>query len=89
MNIIKDMYYGNVPSFIELNPHSEAYGEKIGEILILQDEIIKKFPDIRELLEKYFNAYRGASHEFEFLQFEMGVRVGAQLMLEMMKEIDE
>ena len=88
MNILKDMYYGNVPSFIELNPHSEAYDEKIGEILILQDEIIKKFPDIRELLEKYFNAYRSASHEFEFLQFQMGVRVGAQLMLEMMKEIE-
>jgi len=89
MNIIKDMYYGNVPSFIELNPHSEAYDEKIGEILMLQDEIIKKFPDIRGLLEKYFTAYRGASYEYEFLQFQMGVRVGAQLMLDMMKEIDE
>ena len=88
MNILKDMYYGNVPSFIELNPHSEAYDEKIGEILILQDEIIKKFPDIRELLEKYFATYQESAHEFEFLQFQMGVRVGAQLMLEMMKEIE-
>lgn len=89
MSILKDMYYGNIPSFIELNPHSGEYDEKMGEILMLQDEIIKKFPDIRVLLEKYFNAYRGASHEFEFLQFQMGVRVGAQLMLEMMKELDE
>ena len=88
-SILKDMYYGNILSFMELNPRSEEYDEKMGEILIFQDEIIKKFPDIRELLEKYFNAYRGASHEFEFLQFQMGVRVGAQLMLEMMKELEE
>ncbi len=88
MNIIKDMYYGNVPSFIELNPHSEAYDEKIGEILMLQDEIIKEFPDAKEIFEKYFATYQESAHEFEFLQFQMGVRAGAQLMLEMMKEIE-
>ena len=89
MSIIKDMYYGNIPSFIELNPRSENYDEKMGEILMLQDEIIKEFPDAKEIFEKYFNVYRDSVNEFEFLQFQMGVRVGAQLMLEMMKEIEE
>ncbi len=89
MNILKDMYYGNIPSFIELNPRSENYDEKMGEILMLQDEIIKEFPDAKEIFEKYFNVYRDSVNEFEFLQFQMGVRVGAQLMLEMMKEIEE
>ena len=89
MNIIKDMYCGNVPSFIELNPHSEAYDEKLEEILKLQVEMFKKYPEAKEFLDKYFVTYHAAAHDYEFLQFQMGVRVGAQLMLEMMKEIDE
>ena len=89
MNIIKDMYYGNVPSFIELNPRSENYDEIMKKILMLQDEIIKEFPDAKEIFEKYFAAYQESAHEFEFLQFQMGVRVGAQLMLEMMRKVDE
>ena len=89
MNILKDMYYGNIPSFIELNPRSENYDEIMKKILMLQDEIIKEFPDANEIFEKCFATYQESAHEFEFLQFQMGVRVGAQLMLEMMKEIDE
>ena len=88
-SIIKNMYYGNVPSFIELNPRSGEYDEKMGEILMLQDEIIKEYPYAKEIFEKYFATYQESAHEFEFLQFQMGVRVGAQLMLEIMKELDE
>ena len=89
MCILKDMYYGNIPSFIELNPRSENYDEKMEEILMLQDEIIKEFPDAKELFDKYFNAYHDSAHEVEFLQFQMGVRVGAQLMLEMMRKVEK
>ena len=88
MNILKDMYYGNILSFMELNPRSENYDEIMKEILMLQDEIIKEYPDAKEIFEKYFATYQESAHEFEFLQFQMGVRVGAQLMLEMMKEIE-
>ncbi len=88
MNILKDMYYGNILSFMELNPRSENYDEIMKEILMLQDEIIKEFPDANEIFEKYFATYQESAHEFEFLQFQMGVRVGAQLMLEIMKEIE-
>ena len=89
MSIIKDMYYGNVPSFIELNPHSGEYDEKLEEILKLQVEMFKKYPEAKEFLDKYFVTYHAAAHDYEFLQFQMGVRVGAQLMLEMMKEIEK
>ena len=88
MSIIKDMYYGNILSFMELNPRSENYDEIMKEILMLQDEIIKEYPDAKEIFEKYFATYHESAHEYEFLQFQMGVRVGAQLMLEMMKEIE-
>ena len=89
MNILKDMYYGNIPSFIELNPRSENYDEIMKEILMLQDEIIKEFPDANEIFEKYFATYQESAHEFEFLQFQMGVRVGTQLMLEMMRKVEK
>ena len=87
-SILKDMYYGNILSFMELNPRSEEYDEKLEEILKLQVEMFKKYPDANEIFEKYFATYQESAHEFEFLQFQMGVRVGAQLMLEMMKEIE-
>ena len=88
-SILKDMYYGNILSFMELNPHSEEYDEKLEEILKLQVEMFKKYPEAKEFLDKYFVTYHATSHEYEFLQFQMGVRVGAQLMLEMMKNIEE
>ena len=89
MNILKDMYYGNILSFMELNPRSENYDEIMKKILMLQDEIIKEFPDAKEIFEKYFATYQESAHEFEFLQFQMGVRVGAQLMLEMMRKVEK
>ena len=89
MSILKDLYYGNIPSFMELNPRSEEYDEKMEEMLKLQDEIIKELPDAKGILEKYFIAYHSSAYEFEFLQFQMGVRVGAQLMLEMMRKIEK
>ncbi|MBQ5317724.1 MAG: hypothetical protein J6K17_01335 [Oscillospiraceae bacterium] len=88
-SILKDMYYGNILSFMELNPRSEEYDEKLEEILKLQVEMFKKYPEAKEFLDKYFVTYHAAANHYEFLQFQMGVRVGAQLMLEMMKEIDE
>ena len=89
MSILKDLYYGNISSFMELNPRSEEYDKKMEEMLKLQDEIIKEFPDAKGILENYFIAYHSSAYEFEFLQFQMGVRVGAQLMLEMMKKVEE
>ena len=66
----------------------EEYAEKTKEILDIQRELLGKFPDVKEYLERYFEAHYGAANEFGFQQFQMGVRVGAQLMLEMMKEIE-
>ena len=54
MNILKDMYYGNILSFMELNPRSENYDEIMKKILMLQDEIIKEFPDAKEIFEKSY-----------------------------------
>ena len=64
MNILKDMYYGNILSFMELNPRSENYDEIMKEILMLQDEIIKEFPDANEIFEKYFATYQESTPEF-------------------------
>ena len=89
MSIIKDMYYGNILSFMELNSRSENYDEKLEEILKLQVEMFKKYPEAKAFLDKYFVTYHAAAHEYEFLQFQMGVRVGAQLMLEMMQAVEK
>ena len=55
----------------------------------VQRELLEKFPDVKEYLERYFEAHYGAANEFGFQQFQMGVRVGAQLMLEMMRKVEK
>ena len=74
---------------MKLEGKLEEYDEKLEEILKLQVEMFKKYPEAKEFLDKYFVTYHAAAHDYEFLQFQMGVRVGAQLMLEMMRKVEK
>ena len=89
MSIIKNMYYGELFPLWERYPDTKEYSEKTKEILDIQRELLGKFPDVKEYLERYFEAHYGAANEFGFQQFQMGVRIGAQLMLEMMRKVEK
>ena len=89
MSIIKNMYYGELFPLWERYPDTKEYAEKTKEILDIQRELLGKFPDVKEYLERYFEAQYGAANEFGFQQFQMGVRVGAQLMLEMIRKVEK
>ncbi len=89
MSILKDMYYGELFPLWERYPDTKEYAEKTKEILDVQRELLEKFPDAKECLERYFEAHYGSANEFGFQQFQMGVKVGAQLMLEMMRKVEK
>ena len=80
MNILKDMYYGNIPSFIELNPRSENYDEIMKKILMFQDEIIKEFPDAKEIFEKYRDATEEYNSKLQENAFFEGLSFGIKIM---------
>ena len=89
MSILKDMYYGEMFPLWERYPDTKEYAEKTKEILKVQRELLERFPDAKEYLERYFEAHYGSANEFGFQQFQIGVRIGAQLMLEMMRKVEK
>lgn len=84
-SIIEDMYNGNLKPFGEIN---SKFAEDIAEKLVEEEhDILKQFPECKEAFEKYLNNSNYFENKFAYNQFLMGVRVGAQLILEMIYPI--
>lgn len=59
-------------------------GDKVSES---RANILKQYPDLAQLIEEYDTAQMEQNELGRFHEFSVGVRVGVQLMLEMMKEL--
>ena len=88
-NIIKDMYFGNVLPFWEIQHRTKEYDEKSKQILKIQKELLEAFPEAEQLLESYCTAHYESTDIFGYQQFQLGMKVGAQIMMEMLKPIEE
>ena len=87
-NIIKDMYFGNVLPFWEIQHRTKEYDEKSKQILKIQKELLEAFPEAEQLLESYCTAHYESADIFGYQQFQLGMKVGAQIMMEMLKPIE-
>ena len=87
-NIIKDMYFGNVLPFWEIQHRTKEYDEKANQILKIQKELLEAFPEAEQLLESYCTAHYESADIFGYQQFQLGMKVGAQIMMEMLKPIE-
>lgn len=87
-NLIKAIYYGDIPPLWELDTRTAEYNEKSKKIQKNWEEIVKKFPDTEELLEEYKGAHYEAGNVMNFQQFLLGMKVGAQLMIELLQPIE-
>ena len=87
MNILEGLFFGSQVPFDEVNMDCPEYyraGDKVSEC---KAEIIKQYPDLAQLIEEYDTAQMEQNELGRFHEFSVGVRVGAQLMLEMLKEL--
>lgn len=87
-SIIEEMYYGDLSPFGDIQIKTEQYLAKRKDVLKIEDELLEKFPESKELLEHYFFEYGMVTDISDYQQFLLGFRVGAQIMLEMLKPID-
>lgn len=87
-NIIKDMYFGNILPFWEIQHRTKEYDEKSKQILKIQKELLEAFPEAEQLLESYCTAHYESADIFGYQQFQLGMKVGAQIMMEMLKPIE-
>lgn len=87
MNILEGLFFGSQVPFDEVDVNCPEYyraGDKADKI---KAEILEKYPDLEQLMEELANAQMEQAELGRFHEFSVGVRVGAQLMLEMMKDL--
>ena len=85
MNILEGLFFGSQVPFDEVDMDCPEYyraGDKVSEC---RARIIKHHPDLAQLMEEYENAQMEQNELGRFHEFSVGVRVGAQLMIEMLK----
>lgn len=85
--LIEDLYYGDIPPLWEINVRTKEYDEKSREIQRIWEEIIKNFPEGETLLDEYRSAHYEAANIMNYQQFSLGMKIGAQLMLELLQSV--
>lgn len=87
MSILEGLFFGSQIPFDEVSMDCPEYyraGDKVSEC---RAKILKQHPDLAQLMEEYENAQMEQTELGRFHEFSIGFRAGAQLMLEMMKEL--
>ena len=87
-NILKGLYFGEIPPFWEHSPEDEEYRRKMRKSVEADRELREAFPEAEALIDKHDNARNEMEDVIHYNQFLFGFRVGAQLMAEMMKKVD-
>lgn len=87
MNILESLFFGTQVPFDEVNMNCPEYYRAGDKVDACKAEILKKHPDLDQLMEKLVNAQMEQTELGRFHEFSVGVRVGAQLMLEMLEEL--
>ena len=87
-SILKGMYFGDVLPFGEIHPLHTECNQKAAKVLEAEKRILAAFPDSKELMEEYENAQVEHNDIYGYQQFLLGVRTGAQLVLELLAPVD-
>ena len=84
-NIIDELYDQDL--FRSFKIRSEEYKAALNQLVKLEAEMLNTYPEIKELLEDYQSAESELTRLSNRSEFRLGVKLGAQLVLEMMKPL--
>lgn len=87
MSILEGLYFGSQVPFDEVKMDCPDYYKAGKEVERCKAKILGLHPDLKQLMEELTNAQMEQTELSRFHEFLVGYRVGAQLMLEMMKEL--
>lgn len=87
MNIFEGLFFGSQIPFDEVNMDCPQYYKAGKEVDKIKAKILELHPDLKQLMEELENSQMEQSELCRFHEFSVGYRVGAQLMMEMMKEL--
>ena len=88
MNIIEEMYNGDLFPIGIFSNSDEEYKKTIDSLVAAETELLNTYPQIRKLFDKYQSA------QFELIsinnrqEFVNGFRIGGQMVIEMLRPIE-
>ncbi len=87
MNILEGLFFGTQIPFDEVDMNCPEYYQAGYKVDKCKAKILERYPDLVQLMEEYETAQMEQNELGRFHEFSVGVRVGAQLMIEMLKEL--
>ena len=87
MNILEGLFFGSQVPFDEVDMNCPEYYQAGDKVDKCKAKILERYPDLVQLMEEYETTQMEQSELGRFHEFSVGVRVGAQLMIEMLKEL--
>lgn len=87
MSILEGLFFGSQIPFDEVSMDCPDYFKVGREVERCKAKILELHPDLKQLMEELTNAQMEQAELSRFHEFSVGFRAGAQLMLEMMKEL--
>lgn len=86
MEILKDLYYGHIDIIGRNSMDSPEYRRCVENAAECEKEITQYSPEADALFLKYQEAQGRLNSMTEYEMFAAGFRMGAQLMLEMLRQ---
>lgn len=87
-NVLEEIYNGNISLVFDHPARSDNYTKTLKVLCETEKEILKEFPECKELFNKYQNAQLELLTESLYQRFLLGFKIGAQLMEEMKKPLE-
>ena len=89
MKLLEAMYRGYVGTFCETKRMGKDKKKLVNQLADAETELLRRYPDAKELYSQ-LQGYQGRLNGMEMWEeFRRGFRVGAQLMAEMMEDVEE
>ena len=85
MGIISDLYYGRLQPLGECESSSSGYIKTIEKLRNIEEEIVKQYPDGKDILDKYKDANATLNDIVAFENFERGYKFGARIIMAAME----
>ena len=82
-SIIEKLYYGELSPCTQSTPNTEKYNKARKDIETIREELEKKYPDCKDLIESLVDAIHITAACEGLQDFTTGFRIGTELMLEL------
>lgn len=86
-DILDELYDLDFFHLAEIEDVDDAYKSAMDRLLKAETELLKAFPDCKDMLDEYQSADIDLHNLSNRNEFRKGFRTGAQLVLEMIKPI--